>query len=108
MTYYGTSESEFKTRYNNHTKSFRNERYKNDTELSKVIWNLKDNNINFAIKWSIATKATPYKCGTRHCNLCLSEKVCILKSDSKELLNKRNELISKCRHRNKYLIGNIT
>ena len=99
--YYGTSESEFKYRYNNHTKSFRHLNYKNDSELSTAVWKLKDDNIDFIIKWSIAKIASPYRCGSKRCDHCLSEKVCIIRSDSKELLNKRNELISKCRHGNK-------
>ena len=32
--YYGQCEGEFKARYNNHMKSFRNKAYINDTELS--------------------------------------------------------------------------
>ena len=71
---YGASEGEFKTRYNNHTNAFRSRRYCNESELSKYIWKLKDNNTNFILKWSIASFATPYKCGTRKCDLCLSEK----------------------------------
>ena len=57
--YYGASEGEFKTRYNNHTKSFRSRRYCNESELSKYIWKLKDNNTNFILKWSIASFASP-------------------------------------------------
>lgn len=106
-TYYGVCEGEFKSRYNNHTKSFRLRKYENDTELSKCIWSLKDNNTEYAIKWSIVSKAIPYKCGSRRCDLCLAEKVAIVRSEPKGLLNKRTELISKCRHRNKYVIGNV-
>ena len=105
--YYGASEGEFKTRYNNHTKSFRSRRYCNESELSKYVWKLKDNNTNFILKWSIASFASPYKCGTRKCDLCLSEKVVIVRADPKFLLNKRTELVSKCRHRNKFLLHNV-
>ena len=28
----------------------------------------------FYLKWSIAAYASPYKCGTRRCDLCLTEK----------------------------------
>ena len=38
QTYYGQCEGEFKSRYNNHTSSFRNIKHRNDTELSKLIW----------------------------------------------------------------------
>ena len=40
------------------------------------------------------------------CNLCLSEKLCIIKAHSSNLLNKRDEMISKCRHENKFYIKN--
>ena len=40
--YLWTSEDEFKTRYNNHTMSFRNKGYEKGTELSKYVWYLKD------------------------------------------------------------------
>ena len=42
FAYYGTSEGEFKTGYNNHTKSFRHRECMNETESSKHMWNLKD------------------------------------------------------------------
>ena len=106
-SYYGTCEGEFKTRFNNHTKSFRLRKYENDTELSKYIWKLKDANTSYSLKWSVEKTATPYKCGTRKCDLCLSEKVAIVRANPNGLLNKRTELISKCRHRNKFLIGNV-
>ena len=40
-TYIGLCDTAFKLRYRNHVCSFRNERYKHATELSKYIWNLK-------------------------------------------------------------------
>ena len=40
--YYSAVKGEFKFRYNNHTKSFRNRYYEDDTELSKYIWKLKN------------------------------------------------------------------
>ena len=36
--YYGTSDGGVKTRFNNHTRFFRHERYSTETELSKYIW----------------------------------------------------------------------
>ena len=106
--YYGASEGEFKTSYNNHIKSFRHKKYCSETELSKHIWDLKDNNINYTLRWSIESFASPYKCGSKRCDLCLTEKLyIIIKADTRHLLNKRNELISKCRHKNKYLLSNL-
>ena len=105
--YFGLVEGSFKSRYNNHTKSFRLRCYENETELSKYIWSLKDNNIEFSIMWQIKSKAMPYKCGSRNCDLCLAEKVAIARYKGDDLLNKRTELISKCRHRNKFIIANV-
>ena len=105
-TYYGSSE-DFKLRYNNHTKAFRNQHYINDTELSKHIWKLKNTNTPYNITWSIAAYASAYRIGTRKCDLCITEKYIIARAEQKNLLNKRTEIISKCRHRNKYLLKNI-
>ena len=104
-TYFGASEGEFKTRYNNHVKSFRHQKYRNETELSKKVWSIKEQSIEYTLSWSIEVKARPYSCGSRRCDLCISEKVCIIRADANGLLNKRTELLSKCRHRNKHLIG---
>ena len=41
---FGISETEFKSKYNNLTMSFRNWTHENDSELSKFIWSLKDQN----------------------------------------------------------------
>ena len=105
--YYGAVEGDFKFRYNNHTNSFRNRYYEHATELSKHIWKLKDLEKTFVLKWSIAAYASPYRCGTRRCDLCITEKYIIARADQKRLLNKRTEFISKCRHRNKFLLRNV-
>ena len=102
--YYGTSDGKFKTRFNTHTSSFR---YSTDTELSKYIWKLSKEKIQYEIKWNIAAYASTYKCGSRRCDLCLTEKLKIMREDPELLLDKRSELVSKCRHKNKFIIVNI-
>ena len=102
--YIGQTEGEFKKRYHCHTLSFRSEAYRNDTRLSTYIWNLKEKNIKYDIAWSIAAKASPYACGTRKCDLCLTEKLLIAKSDPEKMLNHRAEIFSKCRHQNKFKV----
>lgn len=43
---------------------------------------------------------------TRRCLRCLHEKIAInFHTQQKELLNKRSEIISKCRYENKYIIS---
>ena len=102
--YYRTCEKSFKERCNNHTSSFKNKSRQKSTALSNHIWELKENSENYTIDWLIAMKAHPYICGTRKCDLCLCEKLLIARANSACLLNKRDELISKCRHINKFTL----
>ena len=106
MHYYGLCSTDFKARFYNHKQSFNDPRKRNNTELSKVVWQLKDNGTAPCIQWSVADRAPPYQCGSRHCNLCLAEKLAILQADQKSLLNKRSELVAKCRHSNKFKLAN--
>ena len=48
--YYGTSERELKSRYNNHRQCFRHISHINDTELSKYFWTLKANGTDYLLK----------------------------------------------------------
>ena len=109
--YIGSTEKSFKSRYYNHTKSFRNEKYQNETKLSRCIWDLKENDKNYVLKWNILYKSRPYKCGSRKCDLCLSEKYLIVKHSkipNSKLLNSKKEITNKCRHSNKYKIDNYS
>ena len=107
-TYIGQAGQSFKERLNNHTKTFRNQKYENTTTLSKQIWKLKDDNKDFTVDWSILATAPTYHPSTKTCQLCNLEKTIIITSKNMNLLNKRSELLNKCRHRNKYLLSNIT
>ena len=106
-TYIGLTENSFKTRYTNHNKSFRHRKYENETELSKHIWQLKDQGKEFVIKWSIIKTAASHNPISKSCNLCLTEKpMLIIDKDKDHLLNKRSKLVSKCRHQNKFILKN--
>ena len=105
-TYVGLA-TNFKERYRNHTASFRHQSKRNETELSKHIWALKDNNKPFDIKWRIIEQCRPYSNVSNKCNLCLFEKFIIICRKNLCSLNKRNELASSCPHRNRYLLKNI-
>lgn len=61
---------------------------------------------NLPIEWSIKDHAIPYQNGAKRCDLCLTEKYHIL-THTGRILNKRNELISKCRHINKFYLSNF-
>ena len=105
--YFGICAGIWKPRYRNHCKSFNHRRYEMDSKLSEFIWKLKDKNITYSLKWEIVTHAAPYKCGTNRCNLCLTEKVTIARCKHKGLLNKRTELMNKCRHKNKFMLCSV-
>ena len=60
-----------------------------------------------SIEWKIVTKVF-CNAKSNHCLLCLKEKYFIMNYLHEEiLLNKRSELISKCRHENKNILANI-
>ena len=82
----GMAEHSFKTRYNNHKLSFKHRKHSHDTVLSKYIWDQRGKNTDFSIKWSIVTRASSYRGNPSRCNLCLTEKLCILSAD-RTLLN---------------------
>ena len=105
--YIGLTEHSFKDRLYKHRNSFKYRNKVNSTELSKHIWNLKDSKIeNVEIKWTILDRAPAFKNGSKRCNLCLTEKYHIIYEDF-DTLNKRNELLSNCRHKCKFLLSNF-
>ena len=104
VSYIGASEPKFKERFNNHTKSFNHRQYEKDTELSKLIWQLKDKNEPYELTWDIAASASPFKCGSQKCDLCATEKLLIIMAEPRSIINKRDEIVSKCRHRNKFTL----
>ena len=107
-TYIGLTEREFKTRFGEHKTTFNNKKYSNSTTLSSYIWEMKKKGIhNASLKWSFIKEISSYNNTTKRCNLCLYEKYAILNHPSQEdLLNKKSELVSKCRHQNKFLLAN--
>ena len=64
---FGINETDFTSKYNNHTMPFRSQTHDNNPDLSKFIWSLKDQNNEFYIKWSILKKSSRSK----SCNLSL-------------------------------------
>ena len=106
-TYVGVTSTPFKTRLANHKQSFNQEKYKQQTELSKYVWTLKDNNSQYQITWKILKQVPPYTNITKKCNLCLMEKWYILTHPEMATLNSRTELINTCRHSDKYLLSRI-
>ena len=97
----------FKHCHSNHTCDFKHVKYQHASELAKYIRHLKNNNFNYSIKWLIASKVCGYA-NSLYCKLCLMEKYWTIKYfDDPNLLNKKSELINKCRHQNKILFMNV-
>ena len=51
--YIGKCSTTFIERYRNHKKAVKTRKYKIESELSKKIWDLKDNGITYDVKWNI-------------------------------------------------------
>ena len=80
-SYIGLTDSTFKTRYNGHTNSFQNEKYRNATTLSNCIWMLKDKNIDYSLKWKIIGRERAYQPSGENGDLCDLEKFYIIYQD---------------------------
>ena len=107
-SYLGQAGNTFKERFNNHKQSFRCRAYEHSTALAKKVWSIKDQDQEFNIDWKILKSAPTYRPESSKCHLCNIEKTLILLSTDDNLLNKRSELMNKCRHRRKYLLSNVT
>ena len=60
------------------------------------------------IKWEILRKARIYTKGSKHCDLCLTEIMCIGEAlKDPNCLNHRTELTSKCAHKERYKLSRI-
>ena len=104
--YLGLTGQKFKSRLAGHLSSFRHEKYSNSTTLSDYIWKLKRAGREFSVKWSVVCHARPYHPLVGRCPLCIREKTLIAKHvDDPKCLNQRSELVSKCRHRARWLLS---
>ena len=75
MAYVGMTEGTFKDRVQSHYTSFNHRAYKNDTALSKHIWDLQDNNKTYQLYWEILEKVSKYHQSQQFCNVCITEKM---------------------------------
>ena len=101
--YIGVSSTNWKVRYGIRKFSFSHEHQKIKLALSKHYWGLENKGLTPDIQWSILKKSNTPKSFDNRCNLCLEEKIHILLfPEPKRLLNKRDELIARCRHRAKF------
>ncbi len=105
--YKGICSTTWKERFGKHKKSFNNEEYERDTALSAEIWRIKRAGGDYQIKWSKEANQRSYTPEGSRCSLCLHEKLVIALFEGKNLINKRNEIISRCRHCLKYKLKKL-
>ena len=106
--YIGIAENDWNRRYYYHIMSFRNQKRKSDTVLLTFLRELKKSTKETpTLTWSFLKVAPAYSNISKRCLLCLNEKLLIATyPDQKQLLNKRSQLIAKCRQENKFLLIN--
>ena len=101
--------TEFRGRVRRHKHSFITESKSNETTLSKYIW---DNELNRAendsiiepvVHWSILKECRMYTPGNVNCDLCLTEKLFIIKNSmNPKTINKKQDISNKCIHKKLY------
>ena len=74
----------------------------NRKEQNYQFWKLKELNGDPKVTFSVRKKCHQHEPSSGKCYLCLNENLYILKYKDDNLLNQRRELVSKCRHKNKY------
>ena len=106
-SYLGQAASSFKLRFNNHKSSFKNDATSHSTALSTYVSGLRRREVDYTIRWSIESTPEPYKGGGGSCHLCLVEKTLIARSDRRVSLNRRTEIMTKCRHKMPFYLDNF-
>ena len=103
--YLGSTEHDFKARYTSHKSDFNLQNKENSTTLSSHVWSLQRKDVPYTIKWKIVARSSAYTAEARRCALCTAEKVRILFYPKGNLLNKRSEIMNKCRHKARHKLG---
>ena len=104
ITFVYITSTTFKQRLANHKKSFNHNTYRKETTLSEHIWGLKENGVEYEVKWKIIDRARPFSPVTGICAICTLEKYYILFKPESATINKRDELNSSCRHKTPMLL----
>ena len=105
--YIGMTQGPFKDREREHKNSLVNVKKKNSSILASYVWQEKESGKDAPnIDWSIIDRTPSFQNGDRKCRLCLAEKFHIIFQPFNKM-NKRNEIVSKCRHENKFYFSNL-
>ena len=96
---YGGSTVKFKKRWYGHNTDMNNPNKRHATTLSNHVWDLKDEDINYFIKWKILAFAKPFASHSMICRLCLEEIWQIMFNPEDTTLNRRTEFYNYCKHK---------
>ena len=102
--YVGIAAPPWKSRYGNHTASFRHIEKRKQTKLSGYVWSLKDEGIEPEVKWRILARCQPYRASSNTCRLCLREKYILMHKPMEATINGRDEFFSGCLHKHSLLL----
>ena len=94
----------WKERYRNHTFTFAHKEKRKNTKLSGYIWQLKEESLDYNIKWRILARCQPFKASSKSCRLCLREKYILMHHPELASLNARDEFFSGCLHKHSLLL----
>ena len=114
VNYIGMTGNTLKQRITCHRQTFRDEDKRNATTLSAYIWentlnkNTKNETTEPNITWSILKTCQPYKPGNKMCDLCISEKLFLVREQNNtKNINKRNDIANKCCHKRSHYFSAI-
>ena len=103
-TYTGSCEPTLKARVQGYLSSFRYEKYRHSTRLSRYIHSLKDEEKEYSIDWKVIDKQKSFSSNTNMCWLCLAESYAILYGDSASITS-MDEVWGQCRHSRKHMLS---
>ena len=100
--YKGITKRPWKERYKEHRQAFTNPGKRTDSKLSEEVWRIKEAGGTPEVTWCILQRSKAYNPQAGRCCLCLTEKLAIAEHEGRDILNKRTEIVAKCRHQLKY------
>ena len=77
----------------------------NQTELSKLVHDLKSKNIDHEVEFELIENKPSYTSSRKNCQLCIAESYNILFKGLPNMINSKVEIIGKCRHRAKFKLN---
>ena len=106
-SYVGLTKNEVKDRIFQHNSDVTNLKKQSSTALTTYLRKLVSDGRDYKTEWSVLCQSDTIRPGGRSCNLCLSEKIAILKSNKKHSLNVKSEIFGKCRHLRDTLLSSL-